>query len=73
MDRVVDALEGPGVAAVRVAEDLDAIVPEVGIELCDVLEVGVGGLPVGVGLACLERDGGVQAGLPYKNERQSNF
>ena len=56
VDRVVDALEGPGVAAVRVAEDLDAIAPEVGIELCHVLHVGVG-LPFGVGLACLEGGG----------------
>ena len=52
MDGVVEKLEGLGAAAERGAGNVDAIVPEVGIELCDVLQVGVG-LPFGVGLACL--------------------
>ena len=56
MDGVVDGFQGLHLAAERVAGDVDAIVPEVGIKLCDVLHVGVG-LPFGVGLACLEGGG----------------
>ena len=72
MGGVVDALEGPGVAAEGVAGDVDAIVEEVVVEFGEVLEVWVG-LPVGVGLACLEGNGRLTVDLPYKNESQSNF
>ena len=72
MDGVVDAMEGPGVAADGVAGDVHAIVEEVVVELSEVPEVWVG-LPVGVRLACLEGDGGVRVDLPYKNESRSDF
>ena len=72
VDGVVDALEGPDLAAVRVANDVHAIVEEVVVELGEILEVWVG-LPFGVGIACLEGDGGLGLDLTYKNESRSDF
>ena len=71
-DAVIDGLEGLSAAAEGVASDVHAIVEEVVVELCEILEVWVG-LPVGVGLACLEGDGGVVLDLPYKKINQIKF
>ena len=72
MDGVVEGLEGLGTAAEGVAEDISAKAQEIVVEPGKVLEVRVF-LPICVDLACLEGEGGVRLGLPYKNESRSDF
>ena len=72
MDGVVEKLEGLGAAADGGGGDVDAIVEEVVVELCQVLEKWVV-LPVGAGLGRPEGESGVRLGLPYKNEIRSDL